>query len=222
MATQFRVNLLPHRAERRERLKRQFYAVLGASVVVGICLVALGWVVLEGVVDAQRARNQFIVAENAKLDVQIREIASLRQQIEALRARQRAVEDLQADRALPVVLFDQLNTQTPEGVYLRSVKQEGLKVSMTGMAASPERISEFMRNLQNNSSFVSGPELVESRIATQPDKATGRPLIEFALNFQLRSAAADATGAGDGAPAPARPTRGAKPTAAVAAENSDG
>ncbi|MFN7572136.1 MAG: PilN domain-containing protein [Betaproteobacteria bacterium] len=225
MAVQLHVNLLPHRAERRERLKRLFFAMVGVSFAVGIGLVALGWAVLEGMVGAQRARNEFISAENRKLEAQIREIASLRQDIEALRARQRAVEDLQADRAQPVVLFDQLNTQTPDGVYLRTVKQDGIKVAITGLAASPERVSEFMRNLQNNSPYVTAPELVESKIVTQADKATGRQLVEFAMNFQLRSAAGEPSAAppAGAKPAPAtRPAPAAKPTAATVKEQRHG
>jgi type IV pilus assembly protein PilN len=223
MAVQLHVNLLPHRAERRERLKRLFFALVGVSFAVGIGLVALGWAVLEGMVGAQRARNEFISAENRKLDAQIREIASLRQEIEALRARQRAVEDLQADRAQPVLLFDQLNTQTPDGVYLRTVKQDGLKVAITGLAASPERVSEFMRNLQNNSPYVTAPELVESKIVAQPDKATGRQLVEFAMNFLLRSAAGDPAAPAGAKPAPAtRPAPASKPTASTEKEQGHG
>lgn len=225
MAVQLHVNLLPHRAERRERLKRLFFVMLGLSFALGLGLVALGWAVLEGMVGTQRARNEFIAAENRKLDAQIREIASLRQEIEALRARQRAVEDLQADRAQPVVLFDQLNTQTPDGVYLRTVKQEGSKVAITGMAASPERVSEFMRNLQNNSPYVTAPELVESKLMAQADKATGRQLVEFAMNFQLRSASSEpaATAAGAAKPVPApRPPAGTKPSASTATGDSNG
>lgn len=223
MAVQLHVNLLPHRAERRERLKRLFFALVGVSFAVGIGLVALGWAVLEGMVGAQRARNDFISAENRKLDAQIREIASLRQEIEALRARQRAVEDLQADRAQPVLLFDQLNTQTPDGVYLRTVKQDGLKVAITGLAASPERVSEFMRNLQNNSPYVTAPELVESKLVAQADKATGRQLVEFAMNFQLRSAAGGAAAPAGAKPAPAtRPAPASKPTASTGKEQGHG
>lgn len=226
MAVQLHVNLLPHRAERRERLKRVFFVMVGLSFALGLGLVALGWAVLEGMVGAQRARNEFVAAEIRKLDAQIREIASLRQEIEALRARQRAVEDLQADRAQPVLLFDQLNTQTPDGVYLRTVKQDGLKVALTGLAASPERVSEFMRNLQNNSPYVTAPELVESKIVTAADKVSGRQLVEFALNFQMRSAASEPAAAGAPArgksgPAPGGAPAG-KPSAAVEGGRNDG
>jgi len=181
-----RVNLLPHRAERRERLKKAFLFFTAISLIVGLSLVAAIWSVLQGRIASQRERNEFITAENRKLDLQIREIATLRQEIEALGARQRAVEDLQADRNQPVYLMDELTRQVPEGIYLRSVKQEGKKVSIAGWAASNERVSEFLRNLQSNSKFLERPELVEIRVSGQQPTGVQRRVFDFSLNFSLK------------------------------------
>jgi len=85
----------------------------------------------------------------------------LRQEIDSLKARQQAVEDLQSDRNLPVHLLDELVKQVPEGVYLQSLAQDNLRVSMTGLAQSNERVSELLRNIGNNSAWLSKPELVE-------------------------------------------------------------
>lgn len=181
-----RINLLPHRAERRERQKKAFYFLTAVSLLAGITLVAGVWSVLQGRIASQSERNEFIRAENRKLDLQIREIATLRQEIESLRARQRAVEDLQADRNQPVYLMDELARQVPEGIYLRSVKQEGRRVSVAGWAASNERVSEFLRNLQSNSKYLERPELVEIRVSGQQPPGLQRRVFEFSLNFSLK------------------------------------
>lgn len=181
-----RVNLLPHREARRERQKKTFYFLTLMSFVAGLALVGLVWSVLQGYISGQQDRNNFIIAENRKLDVQIKEVANLRQEIEALRSRQRAVEDLQADRNLPVYLLDELTKQTPEGIYLRGVKQEDRKVNIQGWAASNERVSEFLRNLQNNSKYLERPELIEIRIAAQNPQGVQRRLFDFSLNFFLK------------------------------------
>lgn len=181
-----RVNLLPHRAERRERLKKAFLFFTAVSLLVGLTLVAAVWSLLQGQIASQRERNEYIAAENRKLDLQIREIATLRQEIEALGARQRAVEDLQADRNQPVYLMDELTRQVPEGIYLRTVKQEGRKVSVSGLAASNERVSEFLRNLQANSKYLERPELVEIRVSGQQPPGVQRRVFDFALNFGLK------------------------------------
>jgi type IV pilus assembly protein PilN len=181
-----RVNLLPHRAERRERQKKAFFFLTALSLVAGLALVFLVWSVLQHQIAGQRERNDIITAENRKLDLQIREIATLRQEIEALRARQRAVEDLQADRNQPVYLMDELTRQVPEGIYLRTIKQEDKKVSVAGFAASNERVSEFLRNLQSNSKFLDRPELVEIRVSGQQPPGVQRRLFDFSLNFALK------------------------------------
>lgn len=181
-----RVNLLPHRAERRERQKKTFFFFTAISLLAGVTLVLAVWSILQGQIASQRERNDFISAENKKLDLQISEIATLRQEIEALRARQRAVEDLQADRNQPVYLLDELTKQVPEGIYLRSVKQEGRKVSVVGWAASNERVSELLRNLQANSKFLERPELVEIKVSGQQPPGVQRRLFDFSLNFALQ------------------------------------
>ena len=181
-----RVNLLPHRAERRERQKKAFLTSTGLSLLAGATLVFAVWSALQHQLAGQRERNDFITAENRKLDLQIREIATLRQEIDALVARQRAVEDLQADRNQPVYLMDELARQVPEGIYLRSVKQEDKRISVAGWAASNERVSEFLRNLQGNSKFLERPELVEIRVSGQQPPGVQRRVFDFSLNFALK------------------------------------
>ena len=184
-----RINLMPHREARRERQKKMFWFLTGLSAVAGGVLVFLVWSVLQGLIGGQQERNELVAAENRKLDAQIKEIANLRNEIDALRARQRAVEDLQADRNQPVYLLDELARQTPEGLYLRTIKQEGLKVNVTGFAASNERVSEYLRNLQNNSRFLDRPELIEIRVAggnQAQQQSANRRLFEFVLNFYMK------------------------------------
>jgi type IV pilus assembly protein PilN len=202
-----RVNLLPHREVRRKRQKNAFYFLTGLSVIAGGALVLLVWSVLEGYLGNQRDRNEMITHENAKLDIQIKEIASLRQEIDALRSRQKAVEDLQSDRNQPVYLLDELTRQTPEGIYLKSIKQDDRKVNVVGWAASNERVSEFLRNLQNNGRYVERPELIEIKIASQGPQSIQRRLFEFSLNFTMKQNP-DRAVAAPGAAKPAKPAAG--------------
>jgi type IV pilus assembly protein PilN len=181
-----RVNLLPHRAAKRERQKKLFWALTALSLVAGVLMIGAVWTVLQGYIANQEARNEFIRNENAKLDTQIKEIATLRAEIDGLRSRQRAVEDLQADRNLPVYLLDEVVKQVPEGIYLRTIKQEDRRVSVTGWAASNERVSEFLRNLQNNSRVLERPELIEIKVAGGSPAGINRRVFDFSLNFRLK------------------------------------
>jgi type IV pilus assembly protein PilN len=213
-----RINLLPHREEKKKQRRRDFavrsfLSLLGAGLVVLLVGQAI-----DKMISDQKGRNEFIRAENKKLDEQIKEIATLKQEIEALKARQQAVEDLQSDRNLPVHLLDELVKQTPEGIYLKQIKQDGLKVGVSGFAQSNERVSEYLRNLGNASQWVESPELIEIKAAQVQSGAGGRAqgstrnLFEFALNVGLkRSRPADQPDAKKpGAPATA-PRPGAAP-----------
>jgi len=177
-----RINLLPHRALKRAARRRDFYVMAGVSFGISALLVfAIGFII-SGYVTNQNNRNAYIRAANVKLDVQIREIANLRREIDALRARQQAVENLQGDRNLPVHLLDELVKNVPEGVYLRSLRQEGLRVSLNGHAQSNERVSELLRSLGNNSPWLERPELVEIKSVN----VGGRRLYEFGANVSVK------------------------------------
>jgi len=158
-----RINLLPHREEKRKQRKAAFLRMLVLSAVLGLAVVLAASGYFAAQIANQTQRNEFIKAENAKLDEQIKEIATLKQEIEALKARQQAVEDLQSDRNQPVYLMDELVKQAPEGIYLKSFKQDGQRVALNGYAQSNERVSELLRNLGNNSPWLERPDREEIR-----------------------------------------------------------
>jgi len=181
-----RINLLPHREARRKERKAAFVAMLIAAVFAGgLVVLAVGGVIATRIA-SQNERNAYIQAENAKLDVQIKEIATLKQEIAALKARQQAVEDLQSDRNQPVYLMDELVKQVPEGTYLRSFKQTGQKVTLNGYAQSNERVSELLRNLGNVSPWLERPDLVEIRAATTGQGKDLRKVFEFTVNVGIK------------------------------------
>lgn len=155
------VNLLPHREAARKRKRELFFVALGISAVVGglICGGVYSW--YQAQITGQQAKNTTLRNEITRLDGQIKDIAGLQQEITALRARQTAVEDLQGNRNLPVYLLDELVKRLPDGVYITSMKQENQVVQLGGVAQSNERVSELLRNLGNNSPWLTKPELIE-------------------------------------------------------------
>jgi len=180
-----RVNLLAHREERRKAQRRQLVtlAVISAALGGAIWLAVHG--VIGGYVSLQNERNEFLKRENAKLDKEIEEIKKLRDEIAALLARKAIIEALQTDRARAVELLDQLVRQTPDGIYIKSMKQDGLKVNITGYAQSNARVSTLMRNLQSSliiENNPASPQLVEIK-ASEVNK---RRLSEFNLNFIIK------------------------------------
>jgi len=155
------INLLPHRELARKHRKEQFSLGLGLSVLMGILLALLVYLWFQAQISDQQDRNQLLKAEITKFDAQIKDIAGLEAEIAALLARQQAVENLQADRNMPVHLLTELVQQLPEGVFMNSLQQNGQNVVLVGVAQSNERVSELLRNLARNSTWLTSPELVE-------------------------------------------------------------
>jgi type IV pilus assembly protein PilN len=151
--------------------------------------------ILKAQIDNQNSRNALLKTEIAKLDEQIKEIDRLREQIQAVISRKQVVETLQANRSEAVHLLDQLVRQLPDGVYLRSIKQTGPKVTLVGYAQSNARVSTLMRNIEA-SPWVEKPELVEIRLVAAPNaRDAAAKVSEFTLNLQVKRAAPTDTGA---------------------------
>jgi len=178
-----RVNLLPHREERRKRGRQHFYVLAGGTAIVGILVVAAMHTYVARLIEGQEDRNRFLKGEIAKLEKEIAEINSLRDQIQALLARKNIIETLQAERAQTVNLLDQLVKQTPEGVYLKQIQQRGLRVNLVGYAQSNARVSTLMRNI-DSSSLLEKAELIEVK-AVNVDK---RRVSEFNMFMALKRA----------------------------------
>jgi len=200
-----RINLLPHREAKRKQKQAAFAVLLALGGLLGAALVLMVGGYNASRIATQNERNQVLKNANAELDVKIKKIANLKAEIEALKARQQAVEDLQGDRNQPVYLLDELVRQTPEGVYLKSFKQDGQKVLLSGVAQSQERVAELLRNLSGNSPWLERPDLAEVRAATLAQSKTGRKVVEFTLNVFIKRAREKEENAKEGAKDGARP-----------------
>ncbi|WP_096667278.1 PilN domain-containing protein [Polaromonas sp. AET17H-212] len=210
------VNLLPHREAARKRRREAFFVALGVAAIAGVLLCGAVYSWYQAQISGQQGKNTFLKTEITRLESQIKEIAGLQQEIAALRARQMAVEDLQGNRNLPVYLLDELVRQLPDGVYVTSMKQENQVVLLTGVAQSNERVSELLRNLSNNSPWLTRPELIEitgktitlgARDQRRVANFSMRVGLKRATDVQKAAAAASAAGpSGAAAGKPALPS----------------
>ena len=197
-----RINLLPHREEKRKARQKQFAILAGLAGAVGIAVAGLLWVVFDTQIDNQKARNNYLTTEIAKLDKQIDEIKRIREETASLLSKKQVVEGLQSNRSEPVYLLDQLLRQLPEGLYLRSIKQTGAKISVTGYAQSNARVSAFMRNIEA-SPYLGNPNLIEIKSVTLNTQRVN----EFILDFIIKRVNADD---GKGVPKGSNPAKSAE------------
>lgn len=178
-----RINLLPHREIRRKQQQQQFFTLLGGVIVIGAVVWFVVHTYLEEQYDVQTGRNTYLQQEIVKLDKQIAEIQKLKDQTAALLARKRVVETLQGNRSEVVHLLDQMVRQLPDGVYLRSIKQAGVRVTINGFTQSQARVSTLMRNLES-SPQLENPGLIEIKAVMQGSQR----LNEFFMNIYVKRA----------------------------------
>lgn len=180
------INLLPHREAAKKRRKEAFQVNMVMAALAGLLIAGLIYWYFQIMIEGQQNKNGLLRSEIKVLETQIKEIEGLEAEITALRARQKAVEDLQSDRNLPVHMLNELVKQLPDGVYISSIKQEGLQVTMQGTAQSNERISEMLRNLTEGTAWFSKPELMEIVAKTVDVTAKDkRRAAAFTLRFNL-------------------------------------
>ena len=177
-----RINLLPHREAKRRERRKQFYVTAGLMIALGATIGLAGHLVIQGRIDHQTSRNKLLQSEIRALDKQLIEIQDLRTKIDALIARKQVIETLQRDRAQPVFMFNDLIAQLPEGVYLRTLRQQGARITLTGHAQSHARVSHLMRSFEEGPTMAD-PQLVEVK-SVSVDK---RRLSDFTLSVGLVS-----------------------------------
>ena len=197
-----RVNLLPHREEKRKARQKQFGILAGLAAAVGVVVAGLLWFVFDSQIENQKSRNNYLTAEIAKLDKQIDEIKRIREETASLLSKKQVVEGLQSNRSEPVHLLDQLLRQLPEGLYLKSIKQTGPKISVSGYAQSNARVSAFMRNIEA-SPYLGSPNLIEIKSVTLNTQRAN----EFILDFVIKRVTTDET---KGAPKGSAATKSAE------------
>jgi type IV pilus assembly protein PilN len=176
-----RINLLPWREARRNEQRKHLGVLSGMVSVLALLIVGAVHLTIAGYISAQNDRNDFLKKENARLDKEIDEIKKLKSEIAALLARKQVIERLQTDRAQAVYLLQELVQQTPDGIYLKTIKQTGLKVLLTGYAQSNSRVSTLMRNF-GASPYLENPDLVEIKAVT----VNKRRVSEFTMNVSLK------------------------------------
>ncbi|MCZ2106495.1 MAG: PilN domain-containing protein [Burkholderiales bacterium] len=180
------INLLPHREIANKRRKEVFQMAMFGALLAGLLAAAVVFSIYQALIGSQQERNSYLKSEISQLDNQIKDIQGLEEEINSLKARQKSVEDLQADRNLPIYLFSDITQLLPEGVYITSMKQTGLNVELKGSAQSNERVSEVLRNISNGSPWFTKPilkEIVSGTVEVAPKDL--RKVVTFTMSFTL-------------------------------------
>lgn len=186
-----RINLLPHRQIKRAERQRQFNLMLAATAIAAAVLVFMGQTYISTQIDSQNSRNARLTAANEKLDKEIAEIKSLKDQINSVLERKQVVENLQTDRSQGVVVLDEIARQLPEGMFLTSIKQEGKTITLQGIADTNARVATLVRNL-SSSAWMDHPRLIE--IKAVADKGDKNKQNNFTMTVNLKAPTSEESG----------------------------
>lgn len=178
-----RINLLPHRQLKRAEKQRQFGLMVAAVAIFGLAIIFMGYTYISNNLNTQNSRNQRLKEAIVKLDSDIKDIESLKEKINELKERIQAVESLQNNRSMAVVMLDELARKLPEAVTLRSIKQQGEQITLEGEADTNARVATLMANLSASSVLIS-PQLIQISTTGQ----TAQRKSAFTMTVRLKSA----------------------------------
>lgn len=176
-----RINLLPHREERRKARRQQFFALLGALVVFSGVVWGMGFSLINSEISSQQTRNEYLQKEIDLLKKDIDEISRLKEQTDALLKRKQVIESLQTNRAETLRMFDELLRRVPDGIRLTSLNQSGINLDASGESISEARVSTLMRNLEESSIF----QRVSTLEIKSGTNSSGRPIFLFQIKMQI-------------------------------------
>lgn len=174
-----KINLLDWRTELRNLRKQQFAALMVVGAALSAGAVGAVWYGVNDAIEHQQARNSFLRAQIVETEKKIKEIEELEKVRQSLLARMKVIEELQASRTAMVHFFDEIVSTLPDGVYIKSLKQQGSAVTIEGVAESNGRVSAYMKNIESSTWFAD-PKLV---VINTKDKDKRRQS-DFQLQFK--------------------------------------
>ena len=182
-----RINLLPHRQIKRAENQRQFGLLTLAVLALSAVIIFLGWSFISAKKEAQDGRNRRLDEAILTLDKEISDIKNLRDQIKSVLERKQIVENLQTNRSQAVVVLDEIARQLPDGVYIKSIKQQGSSIEIQGVSDTNARVATLVRNM-SSSNWMESPNLIEIKSNTVNNLRQN----EFTLNVMLKAPQVDA------------------------------
>lgn len=177
-----KINLLPWRESLRQKQKQQYLTSLGLLAIVVFGLFWLAGEVLDQQIRNQNARNDYLKQEIDVLNTQIDEIKRIKEAKEEIVLRMALIEQLQVSRNVTPIVFEELARLVPSGVSFNSLSRQDNQLKFVGTSESNNRLSAFVRGLENSEVFVN--PVLSSIVA---DASASNAISDFELTLSLSS-----------------------------------
>jgi len=110
----------------------------------------------------------------------ITEFNKAKEQQKILQEKLNVINLLRKEKASPAKVLDELSIDKPEKVYFESVKKDGSKLGIEGVALDDETVANFMTNLRKSKLFKNVDLIVTEQI-----EVSKIPLKKFILSCEI-------------------------------------
>jgi type IV pilus assembly protein PilN len=156
------INLLPVRQIRKRLQVRNEVAIYMASMLVLLLFINLVALNKISSINNLKGENQVLSKKKASYQPILNEIAKLKKDKKEQETKLEVIKKLKTGSQVTVHVMDELSRLTPSNrLWLGSLRQFGLGLTITGVALDNATIAQYMNNIVT-SEYFSGAELASS------------------------------------------------------------
>jgi len=175
-----KINLLKARKEKKRIGVRKEMIIFILSMLVVLALLF----VVQWFIGSEKEKTLAQITNTRK---EIEYYKSLRTEFEKAKEQQKILQEklnvinlLRKEKASPAKVLDELSIDKPEKVYFESVKKDGSKLGIEGVALDDETVANFMTNLRKSKLFKNVDLIVSEQI-----EVSKIPLKKFILSCEI-------------------------------------
>ncbi len=160
-----RINLLQGRKEKKKTwmIRKEYLVVAGSLILLVVILGTIQWK-LEKEIEETTAQILDAKKDILRHKNLIADLNKAKEAQKSLQDKLNVIEALRKEKATPAMVLDELSTSKPEKVHLDSLKKDGAKLGIEGVALDDETVATFMTNLRRSKMFKNVDLVVTEQI----------------------------------------------------------
>ena len=174
-----RINLIPYRVARRQQQIIQHLTVFIGVVIIAVLLALSAHTASSLQLSDLKEETLQLQKQNAELKQKIGKIHNLDALRTDVEAKLQTVDRLQEGRFFSLKTLHEIAQTIPENVWVKSVKNSGSDITLSGLGESNKAVANFMRKLDSSALFDDVRLMVISRVMVN-----GLPVRSFNLKFK--------------------------------------
>jgi type IV pilus assembly protein PilN len=159
-----KINLILARKEKKKvGMRKEFIILILSAVLLLVGIGLIQWML------GKEKEDTLVQISNTKKDIAYYksltiEVEKKKEEQKMLQNRLNIIDSLRREKAGPAKVLDELSIDKPEKIHLESVKKEGSKLGIEGIALDDETIANFMTNLRKSKLFKNVDLIVSEQV----------------------------------------------------------